>query len=87
MQQKKVPISSSEVGIRGTDVILFTYRANRMIEQLLGTEDAEQQAALISQLQASASEHFKNYNAALDEEQFAKLFAKYQADVDASRHA
>ena len=29
----------SEVGIRGTDVILFTYRANRMIEQLLGTEE------------------------------------------------
>ena len=76
----------SEVGIRGTDVILFTYRANRMIEQLLGTEDAEQKAALISQLQASASEHFKNYNAALDEEQFAKLFAKYQEDVDASQH-
>ena len=76
----------SEVGIRGTDVILFTYRANRMIEQLLGTEDAEQKAALISQLQVSASEHFKNYNAALDEEQFAKLFAKYQADVDASQH-
>ena len=76
----------SEVGIRGTDVILFTYRANRMIEQLLDTEDAEQKAALISQLQASASEHFKNYNAALDEEQFAKLFAKYQADVDASQH-
>ena len=76
----------SEVGIRGTDVILFTYRANRMIEQLLGTEDAEQKAALISQLQASASEHFKNYNAALDEEQFAKLFAKYQTDVDASQH-
>ena len=76
----------SEVGIRGTDVILFTYRANRMIEQLLGTEDAEQKAALISKLQASASEHFKNYNAALDEEQFAKLFAKYQTDVDASQH-
>ena len=76
----------SEVGIRGTDVILFTYRANRMIEQLLDTEDADQKAALISQLQASASEHFKNYNAALDEEQFAKLFAKYQADVDASQH-
>ena len=76
----------SEVGIRGTDVILFTYRANRMIEQLLDTEDAEQKAALITQLQASASEHFKNYNAALDEEQFAKLFAKYQADVDASQH-
>ena len=76
----------SEVGIRGTDVILFTYRANRMIEQLLGTEDADQKAALISKLQASASEHFKNYNAALDEEQFAKLFAKYQADVDASQH-
>ena len=76
----------SEVGIRGTDVILFTYRTNRMIEQLLGTEDAEQKAALISQLQASASEHFKNYNAALDEEQFAKLFAKYQTDVDASQH-
>ena len=76
----------SEVGIRGTDVILFTYRANRMIEQLLGTEDAEQKAALISQLQASAAEHFKNHNAALDEEQFAKLFAKYQADVDASQH-
>lgn len=76
----------SEVGIRGTDVILFTYRANRMIEQLLDTEDAEQKAALITQLQASASEHFKNYNAALDEEQFAKLFAKYQVDVDASQH-
>lgn len=76
----------SEVGIRGTDVILFTYRANRMIEQLLDTEDAEQKAALITQLQASASEHFKNYNSALDEEQFAKLFAKYQADVDASQH-
>ena len=76
----------SEVGIRGTDVILFTYRANRMIEQLISTEDAEQKADLISQLQASASEHFKNYNAALDEEQFAKLFAKYQADVDASQH-
>ena len=76
----------SEVGIRGTDVILFTYRANRMIEQLLDTEDAEQKAALITQLQASASEHFKNYNTALDEEQFAKLFAKYQADVDASQH-
>lgn len=76
----------SEVGIRGTDVVLFTYRANRMIEQLLGTEDADQKAALISKLQASASEHFKNHNAALDEEQFAKLFAKYQADVDASQH-
>ena len=76
----------SEVGIRGTVVILFTYRANRMIEQLLSLEDAEQKAALISQLQASASEHFKNYNAALDEEQFAKLFAKYQTDVDASQH-
>ena len=76
----------SEVGIRGTDVILFTYRANRMIEQLLSTEDAEQKAALISKLQTSASEHFKNYNAALDEEQFAKLFTKYQADVDASQH-
>tara|TARA_B100001093_G_scaffold49683_1_gene42193 strand:+ start:31266 stop:33455 length:2190 start_codon:yes stop_codon:yes gene_type:complete len=76
----------SEVGIRGTDVILFTYRANRMIEQLLSTEDADQKAALISKLQASASEHFKNHNAALDEEQFAKLFAKYQADVDASQH-
>ena len=76
----------SEVGIRGTDVILFTYRANRMIEQLISTEDAEQKADLISELQASASEHFKNYNAALDEEQFAKLFAKYQADVDASQH-
>ena len=76
----------SEVGIRGTDVILFTYRANRMIEQLISTEDAEQKADLISQLQASATEHFKNYNAALDEEQFAKLFAKYQADVDASQH-
>jgi len=76
----------SEVGIRGTDVILFTYRANRMIDQLISTEDAEQKADLISQLQASASEHFKNYNAALDEEQFAKLFAKYQADVDASQH-
>ena len=76
----------SEVGIRGTDVILFTYRANRMIEKLLGTEDAEEKATLISQLQASASEHFKNYNAALDEEQFAKLFAKYQTDVDASQH-
>ena len=76
----------SEVGIRGTDVILFTYRANRMIEQLLGTEDVDQKAALISKLQASASEHFKNHNAALDEEQFAKLFAKYQADVDASQH-
>jgi len=76
----------SEVGIRGTDVILFTYRANRMIDQLISTEDAEQKADLISELQASASEHFKNYNAALDEEQFAKLFAKYQADVDASQH-
>ena len=76
----------SEVGVRGTDVVLFTYRANRMIEQLLSTEDADQKAALISKLQASASEHFKNHNAALDEEQFAKLFAKYQADVDISQH-
>lgn len=76
----------SEVGIRGTDIILFTYRANRMIEQLFGTEDIEQKAAIISQLQASASEHFKNYNAALDEEQFAKLFAKYQTEVDPYQH-
>jgi len=76
----------SEVGIRGTDVILFTYRANRTIEQLLSEEDADKKAELIARLQASAAEHFKNYNAALDEEQFAKLFAKYQADVDASQH-
>ena len=76
----------SEVGIRGTDVVLFTYRANRMLGQLIGAEDPEQKTALAAELQALAAEHFKNNNAALDEEQFAKLFAKYQAEVDASQH-
>ena len=76
----------SEVGIRGTDVVLFTFRANRMIGQLLETENADEKARLLAKLQDFAAEHFKNYNAVLDEEQFAKLFAKYRAEVDASQH-
>ena len=76
----------SEVGIRGTDVVLFAFRARRMIDQLIATENAEEKAALIVRLEGFAAEHFKNYDAALDEEQFAKLFAKYQADVDAAQH-
>ena len=64
----------SEVGIRGTDIVLFAFRAKRMIDQLIETEDAEEKAGLIAKLEGFAAEHFKNYDAALDEEQFAKLF-------------
>lgn len=76
----------SEVGIRGTDIVLFGFRAKRMIEQLIATEDADEKAGLIAQLEGLAAEHFKNYDAALDEEQFGKLFAKYEAEVDAAQH-
>jgi hypothetical protein len=76
----------SEIGIRGTDVVLFAFRAKRMIDQLIETEDAEEKAGIIAKLEGFAAEHFKNYDAALDEEQFARLFAKYQADVDAAQH-
>jgi hypothetical protein len=76
----------SEIGIRGTDVVLFAFRAKRMIDQLIATEDAEEKAGIIAKLEGFAAEHFKNYDAALDEEQFAKLFAKYEAEVDAAQH-
>jgi len=76
----------SEIGIRGTDMVLFSFRAKRMIDQLIETEDAEEKAGLIAQLEGFAAEHFKNYDAALDEEQFGKLFAKYEAEVIASQH-
>ena len=76
----------SEVGIRGTDIVLFAFRAKRMIDQLIATEDADEKAGLIAQLEGLAAEHFKNYDAALDEEQFGKLFAKYEAEVDAAQH-
>ena len=76
----------SEVGIRGTDIVLFGFRAKRMIEQLIATEDADEKAGLIAQLEGLAAEHFKNYDAALDEEQFGKLFAKYEAEVDVAQH-
>ena len=76
----------SEVGVRGTDVVLFTYRANHMITKLIGTEDAEAKLALLDELKSFAEAHFKNYNAALDEEQFARLFAKYQVEVTPAQH-
>jgi hypothetical protein len=76
----------SEVGIRGTDIVLFAYRAKRMIDQLIETEDADEKAGIVAQLEGFAAEHFKNYEAALDEEQFAKLFTMYEAEVDAAQH-
>ena len=76
----------SEVGIRGTDLVLFTFRANRMIGGLLNATEPDKVVAAIAKLKDFADEHFKNYNAALDEEQFAKLFAKYQAEVVPSQH-
>ncbi len=76
----------SEVGIRGTDVVLFTFRAKRMIDQLMKIENTDEKAAMLVQLEGFSAEHFKNYNAALDQEQFAKLFAKYHAEVNADQH-
>ena len=76
----------SEVGIRGTDVILFTFRATRMIGGLINATETTQKDAAREKLKDFAEEHFKNYNAVLDEEQFAKLFAKYHAEVDPSQH-
>ncbi len=76
----------SEVGIRGTDVVLFTFRAKRMMEGLLNATESSQKDVAREKLKVFADEHFKNYNATLDEEQFAKLFAKYEAEVDSSQH-
>ena len=76
----------SEVGIRGTDVVLFVFRANRIIGRLMEASEPAQKESALVRLKDLAEEHFKNYNAALDEEQFSKLFAKYHAEVDPSQH-
>ena len=76
----------AEVGIRGTDAVLFTYRAHRMITKWMAAKDADAKSALLEEIKSFADEHFKNYNAALDEEQFARLFGKYQAEVNPAQH-
>jgi hypothetical protein len=76
----------AEVGIRGTDAVLFTYRAHRMITKWMDTEDAEEKSLVLEELKSFAEDHFKNYNAALDEEQFARLYGKYQAEVNPAQH-
>lgn len=76
----------AEVGIRGTDAVLFTYRAHRMITKWMDTEDAEEKSLVLEELKSFAEDHFKNYNTALDEEQFARLYGKYQAEVNPAQH-
>lgn len=76
----------AEVGIRGTDAVLFTYKAHRMITKWMDTEDAEEKSLVLEELKSFAEDHFKNYNAALDEEQFARLYGKYQAEVNPAQH-
>ncbi|MCH1437260.1 MAG: S46 family peptidase [Flavobacteriales bacterium] len=76
----------AEVGIRGTDAVLFTYRAHRMMKKWMDTEDPESKSVALEELNSFAEAHFKNYNAALDQEQFAQLFTKYQAEVSPDQH-
>jgi hypothetical protein len=42
-------------------------------------------ASLMDRLKAQAEEHFKNYNAELDKELFAELFAMYEANIPADQ--
>ncbi|MDB2317378.1 S46 family peptidase [Flavobacteriales bacterium] len=76
----------AEVGIRGTDAVLFTYRAHRMMKKWMDTEDTEAKSVALEELNSFAEAHFKNYNADLDQEQFAQLFTKYQAEVSPEQH-
>lgn len=76
----------AEVGIRGTDAVLFTYRAHRMMKKWMDTEGPEAKSVALEELNSFAEAHFKNYNAALDQEQFAQLFTKYQAEVSPDQH-
>lgn len=68
----------------------------KMEEKLKANEDESKEgeikeefelkiAAIISNIQASAKDHFKNYNSALDQERFATLFALYDQNIAAEQ--
>jgi hypothetical protein len=71
----------SEVGIRGTDLVLFVYRASRMINSMINSQEKNEKEKLLDNLKKMSSEHFKNFDYNLDKEQFYKLFQKYFNEV------
>ena len=71
----------SEVGIRGTDLVLFVYRASRMINSMINSQEKNEKEKLLDNLKKMSSEHFKNFDYNLDKEQFYKLFQKYYNEV------
>ncbi len=71
----------SEVGIRGTDLVLFVYRASRMINSMINSQEKNEKEKLLDNLKKMSLEHFKNFDYNLDKEQFYKLFQKYFNEV------
>ncbi|MAJ97790.1 MAG: serine protease [Flavobacteriales bacterium] len=71
----------SEVGIRGTDIVLFVYRASRIINSMINSQEENEKEKLLDNLKKMSLEHFKNFDYNLDKEQFYKLFQKYFNEV------
>lgn len=71
----------SEAGIQGTDIILFAFRMNRMLDRYAQTEDAEQKKALKGGMEDFITSYFKDYDMATDKDLFVEIFSMYKQNV------
>ncbi len=76
-----------EAGISGSESALFAFRMGRMMGALSNPEmPEEKKQAIRAGIEAQVESHFKDFDAALDQELFAKLMAKFYNDIAADQH-
>lgn len=72
---------------RGSEILGFANRANRLYSQLSEKADDESIARLIEGLKGRASGYFKNYNGPTDQKITAAMMELFAADVSEEYHA
>lgn len=90
--EKAAPYSNasqyySECLTRGSEILGFANRANRLAQQLADKADAQTIAATVEGLKAGADAYFKDYNGPTDQKITAAMFELFATDVPAEFHA
>jgi len=77
----------SECLTRGSEIIGFANRANRLYRQLVDKADDETIADLTKSMKAGAERFYKNYNGPTDQKITAAMLELFATDVPAEFHA
>ena len=75
----------NEAIFMGSEIMYFSFRMHRLITQL--PKNKEERRLALRAIKKEATEHYKNYNSAIDQELFGAMLELYYTTVPKKQHA